>query len=259
MKKIKVTKSLVPNLLTLVNLFSGFAAIVYFADGDFKRGALFILIAAIFDMLDGLVARLINAASEFGAELDSLCDVVSFGVAPSFMLYKMFFYQFNEFGILIAALPALAGATRLARFNIQLTNLEDKIYFKGLPIPSAALTIISFALFADFLCFGNSQYQYYMYFLVTLVVSYSMISTVKFDNIPRPSKKSFQQRPLVTILFIIGIAVSVISLGKLVFPFMLLYIVGSNIRQAFFFIKESKEPEEEIDDEDESEPTPFSN
>jgi len=130
MKKIKVTKSLVPNLLTLVNLFSGFAAIVYFAGGDFKRGALFILIAAIFDMLDGLVARLINAASEFGAELDSLCDVVSFGVAPSFMLYKMFFYQFSEFGILIAALPVLAGATRLARFNIQLRNLEDKIYFK---------------------------------------------------------------------------------------------------------------------------------
>ncbi len=258
MKKIKLTKSLVPNLLTLVNLFSGFTAIVYFAESDFERGALFILIAAIFDMLDGMVARLINAASEFGAELDSLCDVVSFGVAPSYLLYKVFFYQFNEFGILLAALPALAGASRLARFNIQLTSFDDKIYFKGLPIPSAALTIISYVLFADFLCFDNNLCQYYTYFIVTLIVSYSMISTVKFDNIPRFTKKSFKQRPLVSILFIIGFISIIVSLGKLIFPFMMIYIIGSNIRQLFLFIKESKEPEEEIDDEEESEPTPFS-
>ena len=257
MNKIRVTKSLVPNLLTLVNLFSGFAAIVYVAEGDIKRGAMFILIAAVFDMLDGLVARLINAASEFGAELDSLCDVVSFGVAPSFMIYKMYFYQFTEFGILIAALPALTGAARLARFNIQLTSLEDKIYFKGLPIPSAALTIISFVLFVDTYTFIPTDYIGYIYLFIVLLVSYSMISTIKFDNIPRPTKKSFQQRPLVTIIFIIGIVASVISLGQLVFPFMLLYIVGSTIRHLITLVKETIEPDEEIDDSEDSDPTPF--
>ncbi|MBX3042846.1 MAG: CDP-diacylglycerol--serine O-phosphatidyltransferase [Candidatus Kapabacteria bacterium] len=257
MNKIRVTKSLVPNLLTLVNLFSGFAAIVYTAEGDIKRAALFIFIAAIFDMLDGLVARLINAASEFGAELDSLCDVVSFGVAPSYMLYKVYFYQFNEFGILLAALPALTGAARLARFNIQLTSLEDKIYFKGLPIPSAALTIISFILFADFYSFGNSSLTSVIFIGLTLVVAYSMVSTVKFDNIPRPSKKSFQQRPIIMVLFIIGLLASIISFGKLVFAFMLFYILASTIRHLYHFIKDTREPDDELDDIEESEPTPF--
>jgi CDP-diacylglycerol---serine O-phosphatidyltransferase len=257
MNKIRVTKSLVPNLLTLVNLFSGFAAIVYIADGDIKRGALFILIAAVFDMLDGLVARLINAASEFGAELDSLCDVVSFGIAPSFMLYTVYFYNFSEFGILIAALPALTGAARLARFNIQLTSLEDKIYFKGLPIPSAALTIVSFTMFADSYNVFGSQFSSYLYWLLTLAVSYSMISTVKFDNIPRPTKKSFEQRPIVTTVFIIGIIASIASFGKLVFPFMMLYIIASSIRHLINVIREIKQPEDELDDVEESEPTPF--
>lgn len=257
MNKIRVTKSLVPNLLTLVNLFSGFAAIVYISEGDYKRGALFILIAAIFDMLDGLVARLINAASEFGAELDSLCDVVSFGVAPSYMLYKVYFYNFQEFGILIAALPALTGAARLARFNIQLTSLEDKIYFKGLPIPSAALTIVSFTLFADIYNFFDFNIVPYLFWFITLVVSYSMISTVKFDNIPRPSKKTFQQRPFMTVFFFVGLILSVVSLGKLVFPFMIFYIIVSSIRHFVGYLKEIKEPEDEIDDVEESEPTPF--
>lgn len=258
MKKLKVTKSLVPNLLTLVNLFSGFAAIVYFSQNDFQRGALFILIAALFDMLDGMVARLINAASEFGAELDSLCDVVSFGVAPSFLLYKIYFYQFNEIGILLASFPALAGATRLARFNIQLTNLEDKIYFKGLPIPSGALTIISFSLFTEFYSFGNQAITGYLYFILVILVSFAMVSTAKYDNIPRPSKKSFEQRPVVTIIFILGLVLSIVSLGKLVFAFMMFYIITSTIRQFYYNFKESLEPEEEIDDEIDSEPTPFS-
>jgi CDP-diacylglycerol---serine O-phosphatidyltransferase len=257
MKKIRVTKSLVPNLLTLVNLFSGFAAIVYISNGDIKRGALFILIAAIFDMLDGLVARLINAASEFGAELDSLCDVVSFGVAPSFMLYKVYFSNFNEFGILFAALPALTGAARLARFNIQLTSLEDKVYFKGLPIPSAALTIVSFVLFVESYTFLNSEWITYFYAFIVLAVSYSMISTIKFDNIPRPSHKSFKQRPVVSIIFVIGLISSILSLGSLVFPFMLLYIVASTIRHLYHYIKDITEPDDEIDDVEESEPTPF--
>ncbi|MFA5512580.1 MAG: CDP-diacylglycerol--serine O-phosphatidyltransferase, partial [Candidatus Kapaibacterium sp.] len=245
MKKLRVTKSLVPNLLTLVNLFSGFAAIVYISQGDLKRGALFILIAAIFDMLDGLVARLINAASEFGAELDSLCDVVSFGVAPSFMLYNVYFYQLNEFGILLAALPALSGAARLARFNIQLTNHEDKIYFKGLPIPSAALTIVSFVIFSDTYSYFTDGIINYFYLALVLLISYSMISTVKFDNIPRPSAKSFKQRPVVTILFIIGLIVSIVSLGKYIFAAMAFYIIGSIIRHLITFIRESKEPEDE--------------
>jgi CDP-diacylglycerol--serine O-phosphatidyltransferase len=84
MKKIRVTRSIIPNLLTLGNIFSGFTAIIFISNYDFTNATLYIFMAAIFDMLDGIVARLLNATSEIGAELDSLCDAVSFGVAPAF-------------------------------------------------------------------------------------------------------------------------------------------------------------------------------
>lgn len=253
MAKLRITKSLVPNLLTLVNLFAGFSAIVYISKGDIEKGALFILIAAIFDMLDGVMARLINATSEFGAELDSLCDVVSFGVAPSFMLYQVFFYDYSEIGILFAALPALAGASRLARFNIQLIDLvEDKLYFKGLPIPSAALTIVSYIIFILPNNYLATDLETVTTFSLVLLVSYAMISEIKFDNIPRPNKKAFLNKPLVSVIFAIGLIASIISKGVFVFPFMIFYIVVSAIRHFIRFLKVEIEPEEEIDDADEN-------
>ena len=124
----RFTRSIVPNLFTLMNVFMGFSAIIYIADGQLYKAGLFILLAGLFDALDGIIARLLKATSELGAELDSLCDAVSFGVAPAFMLYQAYFYQFNEYGILLASLPALAGVTRLARFNVMLTSFEDKLY-----------------------------------------------------------------------------------------------------------------------------------
>ncbi len=253
MAKLRITKSLVPNLLTLVNLYAGFSAIVYISKGDIERGALFILIAAIFDMLDGVMARLINATSEFGAELDSLCDVVSFGVAPSFMLYQVFFVNYSDIGILFAALPALAGASRLARFNIQLTDMiEDKLYFKGLPIPSAALTIVSYIIFILPNNYMSESMTVIATFALVIFVAYAMISDIRFDNIPRPNKKSFRERPVVSIIFAIGLIASVVSKGIFVFPFMIFYIVASAIRHLIRFFKMDVEPEEEIDDAEEN-------
>jgi CDP-diacylglycerol--serine O-phosphatidyltransferase len=253
MNKIRITKSLVPNLLTLVNLFCGFAAIVYTSNGQFTKAAMFVLLAAIFDLLDGFTARLIKAASEFGSELDSLCDIVSFGVAPSYMLYKAFFYQYSEFGILLASFPALAGATRLARFNVQQTSLEDKMYFTGLPIPAGALAIISYLIFFHLNIDIPENYKYVSIFSVLVIVSLSMVSTVKYDNMPKPSLANFKQRPFFSIMAIIAFIVSIISEGKAIFPFMLLYIFGSTIRYIFIRFNNRIEPDEDIDDEDETE------
>ena len=97
--KPRITRSIVPNLLTLANLFAGFLSIVYSSQGNYSSAAIFIFAAAVFDMLDGFMARLINAASEFGVELDSLCDAVSFGIAPSFLLYQIYFHELGELGI----------------------------------------------------------------------------------------------------------------------------------------------------------------
>lgn len=251
MAKIRITRSIVPNLFTLVNLFAGFSALVYISKGDIERGAIFILIAAIFDMLDGIMARLINATSEFGAELDSLCDVVSFGVAPSFMLYEVFFSNYSEIGILFAALPAIAGASRLARFNIQLIDVvEDKQYFKGLPIPASALTIVSYIMFIMPSGFMSSDIQEIFTFVLVILVSYVMVSEIKFDNVPRPTKRTFKEKPIITTVFALGVAVSILTKGLFVFPFMIFYIIVSSVRHLIRFIKTEVEPEEELDESD---------
>jgi CDP-diacylglycerol---serine O-phosphatidyltransferase len=253
----RVTRSIVPNLFTLMNLFMGFNSIVAISHDDYWRGAMFILLAGVFDMLDGVVARLIKSTSEFGAELDSLCDVVSFGVAPSFLLWKVYFYQFPDYGILLAALPALGGAIRLARFNVKLTSFEDKNYFSGLPIPSSAMTIASYIVFFQITNEYPQEVKNIAIIVVTLLSSFAMVSTVKFDNMPRPTKKSIKQRPAAAVIFLIGLIVSAISLGKYIFPFMIFYIIASFIRQLVFWIREGHEASDDLDESDAPEPEPY--
>ncbi|NUM61438.1 MAG: CDP-alcohol phosphatidyltransferase family protein, partial [Ignavibacteriaceae bacterium] len=114
MNRPRLTPSVIPNLFTAMNMFCGFLSIINASEGNYEYSAWLIFVAAVFDALDGLVARLTNSSSELGVELDSLSDVVSFGAAPSFLLYKTFFYSMNTWGILISALPLIAGGFRLA-------------------------------------------------------------------------------------------------------------------------------------------------
>ena len=230
MKKIRVTRSVVPNLLTLGNIFSGFAAIVYLSMNDFRYATFYIFLAAIFDLLDGIVARILRATSEIGAELDSLCDAVSFGVAPSFMLYQAYFHQYNEVGILLASLPALAGVLRLARFNVQLVSFEDKLYFRGMPIPAGALTIISFVMFYVIDGVLSPIETKVLSFIVVIAVPLAMISNFKYDNLPRPTKHSFRKRPFVFILVTIAVIIAIATKGYAVFPIMMFYLVVSPLR-----------------------------
>ena len=237
-------------MFTLANLFSGFTAIIYISQNDFHKGAAFILIAAIFDMLDGIVARLVNATSELGAELDSLSDAVSFGIAPSFMLYQVYFYQIGDIGILISALPAIAGVLRLARFNIMLVSFDDKNYFVGLPIPSGALTILSYIIFVHLKTDISEISKTYLIYSVTIVTAAAMVSRIKFDNMPRPTKKSIKQRPIAAIIFFIGLIGTILSYGKMLFPFMLFYIVASSIRQLYVWLKETGDAADDFDETD---------
>jgi len=238
-------------MFTLANLFSGFSAIIFISKNQFEAAVAFIGLAAIFDVLDGLVARLVNATSELGAELDSLCDAVSFGVAPAYLLYQMYFNELGQIGILISALPALTGVLRLARFNVMLVSFDDKDYFTGLPIPSAALTIISYLMFIHPNPNIASTTKDIMIFSVTIAVSLLMISKIKFDNIPKPTKKTFKKKPVVTIIFYIGLLVVIISKAKLLFYSMIIYIVFTIIREIIIWFKHTHEAEDEFDDSDE--------
>lgn len=248
----RVTRSFVPNLLTTANLFCGFASIVYASlpEPQFGRAAFFILLGAIFDMMDGLTARMIKAASEFGGELDSLCDVVTFGVAPSFLLYNVYYYQFNELGIFVSSLPAIMGALRLARFNVQLSSFEDKKYFNGFPIPSSALTIVSYIIFYHLNPDFDSSSKNVLILVVTILSSLAMISTIKYRNIPRPSLKNIKEKPIIHIGFIIALIAMIISKGKLIFPFMLSYLVLSAVLHLYKWFRQGDKVERYIEEFD---------
>lgn len=136
---------ILPNLMTTGNLFSGFFAIVQAIKGNYLFAAYAIVVAAVFDLLDGRLARLTRSTSKFGAEYDSLCDLVSFGVAPAVLMFQWALHPFGRLGWIAAFLMVTCGALRLARFNVQ-ANVVEKNYFQGLPIPMSAGIVASSVL-----------------------------------------------------------------------------------------------------------------
>ncbi|MCD6527051.1 MAG: CDP-diacylglycerol--serine O-phosphatidyltransferase [Desulfuromonas sp.] len=136
---------ILPNLVTTGSLFAGFYGIVASMNGRYDVAAWFILISAVFDALDGKVARLTNTTSQFGVEYDSLADLVAFGVAPGVLMYSWALRPFGKLGWLAAFLYVVCGALRLARFNVQASTVESK-NFVGLPIPAAASMVAACVL-----------------------------------------------------------------------------------------------------------------
>lgn len=198
-KRKPIPRIVVPSFFTLMNLFCGFLAIISIAEGRLYFGAWLIVSAGLFDALDGFMARLSNATSQFGIELDSISDVVSFGVAPGFMLYTLGLNEMPFLGLILSALPPLCGAVRLARYNVDVQT-ERKNYFRGLPIPAQAIMISAFYLtfynrldwFAGFQNGINT-------ILIPLIIllSFLMVSTIPFDKIPgfdRESLKKYKPR-----------------------------------------------------------------
>nr|WP_254119372.1 CDP-diacylglycerol--serine O-phosphatidyltransferase [Bacillus sp. FJAT-29790] len=139
---------MIPNMLTLGNLYCGFLSIGFAANGQFKNAAILILIGMMLDSMDGRAARMLNVDGELGKQLDSLADIVTFGVAPSFLVYYTYFFQFGVLGFVVAGLFPLFGAFRLARFNIS-SNKSSLNYFVGVPITAAGGILAILTLFGD--------------------------------------------------------------------------------------------------------------
>ncbi len=170
---------LLPNLLTTGGLFAGFYSIVASLRGDFFAAAVAILIANVFDMLDGRVARFTRTTTRFGIEYDSLSDLVAFGMAPALLIYRWALEPWGSWGWLAAALYLTAGALRLARFNVQFDSMEKR-HFIGLPIPAAAEVIAATVLlFYRFGAIGPTD-KHLLLLLVTYVLAGLMVSTVPY-------------------------------------------------------------------------------
>lgn len=168
-----------PNLITTMNLFMGYQAIVQAVKGEFLFAAYAIVAAAVFDLLDGRVARMTQSMSKFGAEYDSLCDLVSFGVAPGVLLYLWALQPFGRVGALVSFLFAACGALRLARFNVQ-ANIIEKAYFQGLPIPMAAGIVASSVLaFTDLNIDPKGNFGL---LAMTVLLAFVMVSTFRYRS-----------------------------------------------------------------------------
>ena len=221
MKYYKKTRKgifLIPSIITSLGLFSGFYSIILSISNNFSKAHIAILIAMLFDGLDGRLARLTNTQTKFGVEYDSLCDIVSFGVSPAIFL---FFWGMEDIkqGFMISFIFLICAALRLARFNVQ-SSTPDKIYFQGLPSPVAAIFVTSFA---------GAMYEYnipynisiYIGIFFTILSSLLMVSNIRYHNF-----KSISSEEKVTFKFILLVIVFIIMVVAYTIEF--LFIVSSS-------------------------------
>jgi CDP-diacylglycerol--serine O-phosphatidyltransferase len=250
----KITRAVVPSLFTILNIFCGFRSLLQTADGDFSLAAWFIILAAMFDVLDGLMARITRSSSDFGVELDSLSDVVSFGVAPAFLVYRSALSTQGGMGMLVSAMPMIFGAIRLARFNAQLVGY-DKEYFKGLPIPASAMLIAAYVLAFYQENIGFQSLENSLLMPIVVIVSFLMVSTVKYDTIPHLSRRGIKQHPLRFTVGVIGITWIVVTRGGALFPFLVFYLATGPLRYTVYFIRHALRPAGKVSEEKDAEIT----
>ncbi len=180
---------ILPNLFTASSIFVGVISIVEASKGNFVLASWLILLALVFDGLDGRIARMTNTTSQFGVEFDSLADIISFGIAPAMLLYFFIGHEFGRFGILVSALYVIFGAIRLARFNISTAKTDPNVFI-GLPIPTAAVFVSMWILL-----FHKYNLEDYCMVLLFLALGVAMLMV---SNFRYPSFKKVQlDRPMV--------------------------------------------------------------
>ncbi len=196
---------LLPNILTTGGLFAGFLGIVNSMQGHYGWAAIAVFVAMIMDGFDGRIARLTNTESDFGAEYDSLADVVSFGVAPALIVYNWALSESGKFGWISAFIFVAAGALRLARFNTQI-GIQDKRYFQGLAIPSGAAIICGMVWCGETYGISGSEYSIAVG-IVTIVTALLMVSNFRYHSFKQVAWR--EKVPFVAILVIVLIFVMI--------------------------------------------------
>ncbi len=219
-----------PCMFTIASLFCGFYSILSAFKGNYQTAAYTVLIAAIFDSLDGRVARMIGQTSSFGAELDSLCDMVSFGVAPGLLAYLWALQPYGRYGWLAGFLYIATTSLRLARFNTQANEENAPTDFVGLPCPAAAAMISASVLFCGFLGIEGEVSHISLLILVYLL-SYLMVSNHRYLSFKKSSRrtKAFQLLVAFLLLFVTVAAEPEVML----FVLFLFYIVSGPVMAVY--------------------------
>ncbi len=239
---------LLPNLITLSSMFAGFYSIVASFNSDYERAAWAILIASVFDVLDGWVARMTHTTSKFGIEIDSLSDAISFGVAPGVLVYSWSLQSFGKIGWLAAFFLVACAALRLARFNVQMGS-EEKKHFTGLPSPAAALMIATTVLAyqevidilkqMEFVQLADILSLDYWVLTLTFVVAGLMVSNITYHGLKEANLK--ERRPFGLLVGIVALlAVVAYHPALVLFLISLAYVVLGIVEALFKLLKSRK-------------------
>ena len=248
-KKIKIKRTVWPSIFTLLNMFLGFISISFsFRQGydNFIIAGWLIFFAAIFDGLDGKVARLVHGSSDFGVEIDSLADLISFVIAPAMLSYNMFFFKFNGWGLILSFTFVIFGTIRLARFNV-LAHRESIDHFIGMPSPLAALSIVSFIMFI----IVHKNILNNIYFPINIIfpsyyitIGYLMVSDIIFKKVSKFSLRKGSKYTKDTILLLLTLLILIVYKEKVMFPLIFLLIF---INIIYYWRKQSSSKNEEIE------------
>ncbi len=190
---------LLPNLFTTAALFAGFYAIIQAMNGQFERAAVAIFVAMVLDGIDGRVARLTRTQSPFGAEYDSLSDMVSFGVAPALVVYVWALKDLGKLGWIAAFIFCVGAALRLARFNTKL-DVADKRWFQGLPSPSAAAIVAGLVWVMDDYGYAGADLRWWAW-CITVFAGLTMVSNIPYYSFKEVNMK--KSIPFVALLLMV--------------------------------------------------------
>ena len=226
---------LLPNLFTTGALFAGYYSIVAAINDRFEAAAIAVFIAMVLDGIDGRIARLTNTQSDFGAQYDSLADVVSFGLAPSIIIYEWSLFQLGKFGWLAAFVYTAAAALRLARFNSQSPD-TDSTFFQGLPSPAAAAVVAATVWVGQSFSFLSLHGFAFLVMMITLCVALLMVSNLMYYSF-----KDFDLRgkvPFVAVLAVVMVFVLVLlepaSVLLILFGGYALSPLGARLKRIWF-------------------------
>lgn len=217
---------LLPNLLTTLGLLFGFYSIIAAINGNYEHSAVAIFIAMVFDGLDGRVARLTNTQSDFGAQYDSMADMLSFSVAPAILFYIWILNDFGKIGWLVAFLYLASGALRLARFNTQI-GIIDKNYFQGLPSPAAAALNAGFVwlVVSNTIPAQLTNIVPFVALVMMLISALLMVSNIRYNSFKSFNLKGKSSFKVLLVALLIVIAIS-IEPSYILFALFLLYSIS---------------------------------
>jgi CDP-diacylglycerol--serine O-phosphatidyltransferase len=220
---------ILPNLFTTGNLFCGVFALLSVIDKNYIAAAVAIVVASVFDLLDGKLARITKTTSQFGMEYDSLCDVVSFGVAPGFLFYSWGLTDFGQLGLIALFLYVGCGAMRLARFNAA-TPAGETGQFVGLPIPAAATLVATFVILDDYILHAGKEIRPIIILLTAYILAFLMVSTLPYRSFKNLRLKN--QKPLSALVAtVLCLLVLFVAPQITFFVIALLYVISGIIEK----------------------------